>query len=414
MIDFKRNVLKNGLVVLVQEDHSTPMVAVNLAYNVGSRNDHPERTGFAHLFEHLMFGGSKNAKSFDEPIQMAGGDANAFTNYDHTCYHEILPAENLETALWLEADRMANLTLNKKALDTQRKVVVEEFYETCLNQPYGDLWHHFSKLCYAEGHPYRWPVIGLEPQHIKDAKLEDVASFFKEHYNPSNAVLSLVGNVTHENALALAEKYFGEIAVGPSREWHTADLVLAPTPARMHVKAKVPVHCLVMAFPVPARVHPDYYKFDLLSDLLGYGKSSRLYKRLIKEQKLFTEIDASLTGTYDPGLLVLEGKLAEGVTLEQAEAAVWTVFEEMTEQGTDAHEVQKLKNRLESNLVFGDIGVMNRATNLGLYELLGDANLINTEGELYQKITQQDLEETAKATLRPENCYVLWYEASLN
>jgi zinc protease len=408
MISYSRYELANGLRLLVHEDRSTPLIAVNIAYNVGSRFDPPSHTGFSHLFEHLMFGGSDSAPSFDDPLQEAGGDSNAFTNNDITNYYEVLPAENVETALWLEADRLHRLKLNQKALNVQRKVVVEEFKETCLNQPYGDVWHHLSAMCY-EHHPYRWPVIGLEPKHIQDATLEVVSDFFKTYYNPANAVLVLAGNLSGEEGLKLAEKWFGAI---PGGHWAAPQLPAEPpqTAKRFkRVEADVPVNALYLAFHMPARNTPEYYTCDLLTDLLAYGKSSRLYQRFVKTDQLFTEVDAYVTGTSDPGLVVVEARLGPGVSFEQGENAIWDELRRVQTERLSDTELEKLKNRAESNLVFGESGTLPKAMNLAYYEILGDAELINRETELYQQQTADSLLEMARQIFREENCSVLYY-----
>jgi zinc protease len=408
MIAYSRYELANGLRLLVHEDRSTPLIAVNIAYNVGSRFDPPSHTGFAHLFEHLMFGGSASADSFDDPLQEAGGDSNAFTNNDITNYYEVLPAENVDTALWLEADRLHRLTLNQKALNVQRKVVVEEFKETCLNQPYGDVWHHLSAMCYQH-HPYRWPVIGLEPKHIKDATLEVVSEFFKTYYNPANAVLVLAGNLSGEEGLALAEKWFGPIPGG--QRANPSLSVEPPQTAKrfQRVEAEVPVNALYMAFHMPGRNTPEYYTCDLLTDLLAYGKSSRLYYRFVKSEKLFTEVDAYVTGTTDPGLIVVEGRIAPGVSYERAEAAIWDELHRLRSERLPDSELEKLKNRAESNLEFGESGTLSKAMNLAYYEILGHAELINREAEYYQLQTADSLREMALQVFREENCSVLYY-----
>ena len=410
MIKYEKKVLANGLRVLVQEDFSTPLVAVNVAYNVGSRNDNPHRTGFAHLFEHLMFGGSKHVEDFDDYLQTAGGDANAFTNNDITNYYNILPAENIETALWLEADRMGYLTLNKKALEVQRKVVVEEFSETCLNQPYGDIWHHVSDLAYKE-HPYRWPVIGLVPEHISEATLEDVSSFFKTHYTPANAVLVLAGNIKSVDGFALAEKWFGDLKGGD-----LPVVNIAPEPPQQEkrfksVYADVPVDALYMVFHAPARMDDDFYALDLLTDVLADGRSSRFYQHLVKDTQLFSEIDAYISGTTDGNLLIMEGKPSKGISLEQAEAAIWAEINLLLNEGVAERELQKLKNRTECDLVFSEVNVLIKAQNLAYFELLGDPELINTEGAAYQAVTTSDLLTVAKSVLRETNCSVLYYHA---
>ena len=308
MIDFSRFELANGLRVVVHEDKSTPMIAVNILYNVGARDESPDKTGFAHLFEHLMFGGSANIPNFDEPIQMAGGENNAFTNNDITNFYNILPAENIETAFWLESDRMLSLNFSKESLEVQRKVVLEEFKETCLNQPYGDVWHHISEMAYKV-HPYQWPTIGKVPKHVEDATLEDVKNFFYKYYRPNNAILVVSGNTTVEIMKALSAKWFGQIPKGD--DVGAKNIPQEPKQQQLVQRtkyAKVPIDSLYLAFHIPGRVDEDYYATDLLSDVLSNGASARLYRRLLKEKRLFSQIDAYITGNIDPGLLIIEGK----------------------------------------------------------------------------------------------------------
>lgn len=394
----------------MHEDDSTPMAAVNVLYNVGARDESPEKTGFAHLFEHLMFGGSANVADFDTPIQMAGGDNNAFTNNDITNFYEVLPAENLETAFWLESDRMMALNFDEEVLEVQRKVVLEEFKETCLNEPYGDVWHHIADMAYKV-HPYRWPTIGKVPKHVEDATIEDVKAFFYTHYRPNNAILSVAGDVKTAEVRRLAEKWFGEIPRGPKRQ---RQLPQEPPQKRFEKRineANVPVDALYLAFHMPSRYQRDYYVVDLISDVLSNGSSSRLYRRLLKEQQLFSTIDCYVSGSIDPGLLVIEGQPAEGVSLEAAATAVWKELALLKAAPIPEKELQKLKNKMESTLIFSELNVINKAMNLGFFELLGDADLINQEVNLYRDITTKDLHRAAKAILTEDNCSELFYKA---
>jgi predicted Zn-dependent peptidase len=361
-----------------------------------------------------MFGGSKHAKDFDQPIQMAGGDNNAFTNNDMTNFYATVPAENLETLLWLESDRMLALTVNKRSLNVQRKVVVEEFKETTLNEPYGDIWHHLGDMVFKV-HPYRWPVIGLVPEHIENATLTDVQAFYKTHYVPNNAILSIAGNFEKlghtEGVRARVEKWFSAIPSGevPTRrlpqEAEQTEMV------RRVMEANVPLDALYMAFHAPSRLHPDYYALDLLTDVLASGSSSRLYQRLVKDRRLFSELDCSQTGSLDPGIVLIEGKPTEGVSLEDAEAAIWAELALMKNEFISDTELQKLKNRSESQQAFGDAGALNKAMNLAFYELIGDAALINTEIEKYHAVQAADIQRLAQAVFRVENASVLYYKA---
>jgi zinc protease len=412
MIDFKRVVLENGLRVLVHEDNSTPVVAVNLLYDVGSRDENPERTGFAHLFEHLMFSGSKNAKEFDTFIQQAGGESNAFTNTDMTNFYATVPAENLETLLWLESDRMLALNINNKALNTQRKVVVEEFKETTLDEPYGDVWHHLSDMVYKK-HPYRWPVIGLEPRHIEEATLTDVQDFYKKHYTPNNAIIVVTGNLEKagntEGVIRKVEKWFGDIPKGDVPARNLPKEPQQKKSVRKIVEANVPVEALYLAFRSPDRLDKAYYATDLLTDILSSGSSSRFYRRLLKEKRLFSEIDCYLTGSIDPGIILIEGKNTEGVTLEAAEEAIWAELETLKHELVSETELQKLKNKIESQQAFGDAGALNKAMNLAYFELIGNANLINEESGKYNVITAEDIQKAAQTIFRKENSSVLIY-----
>lgn len=410
MINFSRFELDNGLRVLVHEDDSTPMAAVNVLYNVGARDESPEKTGFAHLFEHLMFGGSANIPSFDDPIQMAGGENNAFTNNDITNFYDFLPVENIETAFWLESDRMLSLNFDESVLDIQRRVVLEEFKETCLNQPYGDVWHHLSELAYTV-HPYQWPTIGKIPKHVEDATLEDVKEFFFKFYRPNNAILVVAGNVKTADIKALSQKWFADIPAGKKIERR---LPQEPPQERLQQRinlANVPLDALYLAFHTPDRLHPDYYVVDLISDILCNGHSSRLYQHLLKEQQLFTSIDCYVTGNIDPGLLIIEGKPAEGVSLETAEAAIWEEIDILKAKGITERELRKVKNKVESSLLFSETNILNKAINLAFFENLGDADLINKEVDMYEQISMEDMMRVTKKTLTRENCSALYYKA---
>ena len=410
MIAYNRFELENGLRVLVHEDSSTPMAAINVIYNVGSRDEHPDRTGFAHLFEHLMFGGSAHIPNFDDPIQMAGGENNAFTNSDVTNFYDILPAQNLEIAFWLESDRMLSLNFDSKVLATQQKVVVEEFKETCLNQPYGDAWHHLSDLAY-QVHPYRWPTIGLIPQHIENATLEEVQDFFFKYYRPNNAILVVAGNVKTDQVRELANKWFGDIPPGhiPVRRLPSEPPQTAKRTRRL--EANVPLDTFYLAFHMPGRTERAYYAADLLSDVLSNGQSSRLFRRLLKEKQLFSSIDCYVSGNFDPGLFIIEGKPNEEVSLETAIQSVWEELEQLKAQPIPETELKKLQNKVESMLTFSEINVLNKAINLAGFELMGNADLVNQESELYQSVTTADLQNMARQILTEENCSELIYIA---
>ncbi len=410
MIQYNRFELHNGLKVLVHEDRSTPLVAVNVLYNVGSRDEHPQKTGFAHLFEHLMFGGSAHVPDFDTPIQMAGGENNAFTNNDMTNFYDVMPAQNLEVAFWLESDRMLSLNFDPQVLETQQKVVVEEFKETCLNQPYGDAWHHLSALAY-QVHPYRWPTIGLELSHIENATLADVQDFFFKYYRPNNAILVVAGNVSTADVHGLAEKWFGDIPPGatPPRQLPNEPPQVA---ARSRtVEANVPMDAIYLAFHVPGRMERDFYATDLLTDVLSNGQSSRLFRRLLKQQQLFSAIDCYLSGSLDTGLLIIEGKPNEGISIETAKNAIWQELHELSEQPLGNTELQKLKNRVESTLTFSEMSVLNKAISLAFFELTGDATVINDEARLYQEVTAADIQRMAQEIFKPEHCSELIYLA---
>ena len=411
MISYERYTLDNGFRLLVLEDQTTPLVTVNMLYDVGSKDEREDCTGFAHLFEHLMFGGSDNAPSFDDPIQRAGGECNAFTNSDLTNFFTTLPAGNLELALFLEADRMAQLTLNKKSLKIQREVVTEEFKETCLNQPYGDMWHLFAPLVYTQ-HPYRWPTIGRTIEHIEKAAIDEVASFYQSFYGPENAICVIAGNVTAPEALRLVEAKFGSIV---PRRRPQRNIPAEPAQSgfrRLDHAARVPADALYMAFHMASRVDENYYAEDLLSDILGSGKSSRLYANLVKEKQLCSHIDAYITGTIDPGLLIIEANPVDDVPTADLEEAIWSQIELLTNQPPEAREMQRHQNKIESSILFSNTSALNKAMNLAYFELVGQPDLLNTEHLAYQQITQGEISAAASKILRPENCSVLTYQSN--
>ncbi|MEO6188517.1 MAG: pitrilysin family protein [Ginsengibacter sp.] len=410
MINFERFVLENGLRVIVHVDKSSPMAVLNVLYDVGARDEDPERTGFAHLFEHLMFGGSLHIPSYDEQLQIAGGDNNAFTTNDVTNYYIQIPAENLETAFWLESDRMLSLAFDETSLDVQRKVVSEEFKEHYINKPYGDAWHKIRELSYKV-HPYKWMTIGKELSHIENAKLADVKNFFFKHYTPANAILAVAGNVSVEQVRSLAEKWFSNI---PSGEKYLRNLPVEPTQRearRMEVKALVPLDAIYKTWHMAPRLDQRYYTTELLSDILGGGASSRLFQNLVKEQQLFSSISCSHFGSVDEGLIYVEGKLVKGVDLEVAEKAIDVEIDKMKEGLVESYELQKVKNKTESMIAFEDISLMNRAFSLASYELLGDANLMNTELSKYQAVTVEELLQESRNIFVENNSSTLYYRS---
>ncbi len=408
MIRFEKFTLKNGLRVLVHEDKCTPMAVVNVLYDVGAKDEDPEKTGFAHLFEHLMFGGSKNIPVYDEPLQVAGGENNAYTTNDLTNYYCQLPAENIETAFWLESDRMLKLAFGKKSLEVQRKVVCEEFKEHYINKPYGDVWHKLRTLVYTK-HPYRWMTIGASLKHVEDATLEDVKGFFKKHYNPANAILTVAGNVNTEQVKELADKWFAPIPAGEKYDRNLPAEPKQTAPRFLEVKADVPLDALYKCWHIYPRTDDRYYTADLISDILSGGGSSRLYQALVKEQQLFSNIDCYHMGSTDAGIMVIEGKLVKGVEIKKAEDAVNAEIKKLQQGGITVSELEKVKNKTESSLAFEDMSVMNRASSIAMYELLGDADLMNKELEKYHAVTADDIREQAGIIFDKNNCSTMYY-----
>ena len=408
MIQFEKFQLDNGLKVLVHQDNSTPMAVVNVLYNVGAKDEDPAKTGFAHLFEHLMFGGSVNIPVYDEPLQRAGGENNAYTTNDLTNYYCQIPAENIETAFWLESDRMLSLAFSKKSLEVQRKVVCEEFKEHYINKPYGDVWHKMRSLAYTQ-HPYRWMTIGASLQHVEDATMEDVKDFFFQFYRPNNAILVVTGNVETEQVKQLAQKWFGPIEAGKAYVRNLPKEPVQEKSRSMDVRADVPLDMLMMTWHMGGRFDEGYHATDLITEVLGGGTSARLYEQLIKVKQIFSSIDCYHFGTVDPGLLVIEGKLVKGISMTVAEKAVLEEIEKIKNEILDAKELQKVINKTESVICFEDMSIMNRAHSLAYYELLGDADLMNKELGMYQRVTPAMIQHTAQQIFQENNRNTLYY-----
>jgi zinc protease len=410
MIKFDKFQLSNGLRVIVHQDKSTPIACLNILYDVGSRDEHPEQTGFAHLFEHLMFGGSVNIDSYDEPLQLVGGENNAFTTNDLTNYYLTLPVENLETGFWLESDRMLSLAFSDKSLEVQRNVVIEEFKQRYLNQPYGDVWLLLRPMAYKV-HPYLWDTIGKEISHIENAKIEDVKNFFKKYYCPNNAIMVVAGNVQVEEVKKLSEKWFGTIPKGPENKRNLPKEPVQTEGRTLTVERNVPVDAIYKAYHMCSRKDKAYYAVDLISDVLSQGNSSRLHKTLIKDKKLFSDLHAYVMGDFDEGLFVISGKLTQGVTMEAADEAIQQELEKIKNELVSVDELTKVKNKMEASHVFGEVEVLNKATNLAVSELLGNANLINEEIQHYLDVTAQEIKEQAIRMFKKENCSTLYYKS---
>ncbi len=410
MVKFNRFTLDNGLRVLVHEDHTTPMAVLNILYDVGARDEDASQTGFAHLFEHLMFGGSVNIPSYDEPLQRVGGENNAFTSNDITNYYITLPAVNLETAFWLESDRMLSLAFSEKSLEVQRNVVIEEFKQRYLNQPYGDVWLKLRPMVYKK-HPYQWATIGKEIKHIEDARIEDVKAFFKKHYNPQNAIMVVGGDVKIEDIKQLSEKWFGSIPAGEKYHRNLPQEPEQHDERRSTVTAKVPLNDVYIAFQMGARLDESYYAAELISDILSRGNSSRLYRNLVKEKQLFSEVHAYMSGSLDKGMFVFEGKPLENVSTETAEAAIWEELEHIKTELIPADELTKVKNKIESTMIFSEMALLDKAMNLASFELLGDADLLNHETEKYLAVTTEEIKALSNQLFRRDNSSTLIYLA---
>lgn len=409
MIHFNRTILDNGLTVICSTDKSTPFVSVNILYKVGSRNEQEDKTGFAHLFEHLMFGGSEHIEDYDRHVQLAGGDSNAYTTNDITNYYITIPAANIETALWLESDRMAGLKFSQHSLDVQKQVVTEEFKQRYLNNPYGDLWLKLRPLAYKV-HPYRWATIGVSPEHIERARLEDVKDFFHRFYAPNNAIIGICGNIEEKEALELVKKWFGDI---PPSEGVVGSIPQEPrqTAERRLVSEgnDVPADAIYKVFHMGGRNSENFYACDIISDILSNGQSSRLYINLIKNSRLFSGIDAYVSGDADPGLFIFSGKLSEGTDIRQAEAAIDNEISKFISEAISDREVQKVINKTEARISYSEINYQNKANNLAFFEFLGDVDLINSEGSRYSCINVDKIKKTAAEVFRKENSSTLYY-----
>ncbi len=408
MIQFEKFTLSNGLKVIVHRDISTPIVAFNVLYNVGARDEDENHTGFAHLFEHLMFGGSVNIPNFDEPLQKVGGENNAFTSNDITNYYITLPKENLETAFWLESDRMLSLTFTEKSLEVQRQVVIEEFKQNYLNQPYGDVWLLLRPLAY-QVHPYKWATIGKEISHIENATMQEVKDFFNTYYTPNNAILSVAGNIELNEIKQLTEKWFGSISSGNNNNRNLPKEPSQKEARRLEVKRKVPANAIYKAYKMCSKTHPDFYATDLLTDILSLGNSSKLYISLIKEQKLFSNINAYVLGSFDDGLLIISGHISENVSFNDAENGIINELEKIKKLAVTPKELEKVKNKVESMQAFSETSVLNKAMNLAINELLGDANKVNTDIEAYRKVSAEDIRRLANEIFNESNCSTLIY-----
>ena len=410
MIKYTKRVLKNGLTILVNRDRASKLAAVNILYKVGARNEADDKTGFAHLFEHLMFRGTESVPDFDYPVVMASGENNAFTNNDYTDFYITLPKENLSTALWLESDRMRNLNITAEVYETEKRVVIEEFKQRYLNQPYGDEQLLLRDLCYKV-HPYRWSAIGISPDHIERATLEDVRAFYDMHYRPSQAILSISADLPEEEMLDMAEHYFADIEdVGGN----VAPVVKEPVqtePRRLEVEREVPATDITIAFHMGDRLSRDFFLGDLASDLLAGGESSRLINRLVKDKGLFSSANAYITGSLDEGLFVIKGRLMPSTTEADAEAALWRELDELKRGNVSDYEMDKVKNKFEANMLMGEINVMNKAMNLGFYAMIGNLELLNTEADIYRSITREELMSFAERVFTPNNSSTLIYRA---
>jgi predicted Zn-dependent peptidase len=406
MIAFERFTLANGLRVLFHKEPATPMAVVNVLYDVGARDENPEQTGFAHLFEHLMFGGSKHIADFDAPLQAAGGQSNAFTSNDITNYYDVLPAHNLDTALWLESDRMLSLAFTPKSLEVQRQVVIEEFKQRYLNQPYGDAWLQLRPLAYQK-HPYRWATIGKNIKHIEDATMDDVRAFFQKHYHPGNAILCIVGNFELATIQEKVAHYFGNI---PAQAKSPRQLPTEPPQQKFRIKTiqrKVPAGSFYYAFKMGKRLSDSYYLADLLSDHIGNEKTGILYTELQRKKRLVSEITAYITGSIDEGLFVITGKLNPKRTFEELEAAIWPVLAQIKDKKISKSALQQLILKLRTAKAFQDQGLLNRAMNLSFFELLDSAELLNTESARYEQISTTQLQQYAQALLDKNKCSLL-------
>lgn len=409
MVEFKRIKLDNGLTLIHHLDMNTPIVAMNILYKVGARDEDEDLTGFAHLFEHLMFGGSENIPVYDEALEKVGGENNAFTNNDLTNYYLTLPIENVETAFWLESDRMLNLAFSEKSLEVQRSVVVEEYKQRYLNQPYGDMWLLLRPLVYKK-HPYKWATIGKEISHIENATMADVRNFYSKYYNPDNAILVVAGPISFEETLRLSKKWFEPInkksEIRRAYQFDNEQL----EPQFLEVERDVPVNVIYKVYKMCDRMHEDYIAHDLLSDILSNGKSSRLYQQLFKQKKIFTNINAYISGDHHPGMFVVSGHLADGISFQEADEAITKGLHDVVDNPPSDYEMEKIKNKVESNMILAETNILDKAMNLAYYEFLGDANMLNNEIVKYRNVTKTKIVEVARELFKANNCTTMFYK----
>ena len=411
MINIDKFTLDNGLRVIVHRDTFTQLVSMNIMYNVGARDEDPNKTGFAHLFEHLMFGGSVNIPDYDDPLQRAGGDNNAWTNNDITDYYLTLPANNIETGFWLESDRMLSLAFSPKSLDVQRSVVIEEFRQRYLNQPFGDVWLLLRPLAYKV-HPYSWSTIGKEISHIENATLNDVKAFFKQYYCPDNAIMVVAGNITTDEVKRLADKWFAPIPKGNTIKKSLPQEPIQTEARTLEVIRNVPCDAIYKVYHCCSRLDKEFYATELLTDILSRGNSSRFYNSLVKEQKLFSSAHVYETGDLDKGMVIIEGKLSDGVSMEKAEAAINAELDKFIKEGITDNEFTKVRNKIEATLKFGEMEVAEKALNIAYWELIGGAENINHEIDYFLAVTKEEIINEAKKIFRPENCSTLYYKSS--
>ncbi len=413
MIAYTKFTLDNGLTVIHHEDQSTELCVLNLLYKVGSKNEDPHKTGFAHLFEHLMFGGSVNIPNYDEPLQLAGGENNAFTSNDITNYYLSLPANNIETGFWLESDRMLGLAINPKSLRVQKGVVIEEFKERYLNQPYGDVWLKLLPLAYKK-HPYKWPTIGKAIAHIKNANQEDVTAFFNQNYAPNNCILVVAGKVSLDRTKELCEKWFAPIRAQKSQLNQIKKEPKQRKIRRKTVVSNVPANLLIMAFHMDQRQSKNFYVMDLLSDIMGSGKGSILYQELIKKNPVFSEIDAYITADAEPGLFILEGRMLPNIGFEEAEKRIWDVLDKIKLENFEEDVLKRVQHKNETSIRFGDINPLNRAMKLAYADYLGDVELVNKEIDNYLSVTVDEIRRESGLVFIESNCSVLSYKMKEN
>lgn len=411
MINLRRITLDNGLRVLVHEDHTTPLVACNVVYNVGSRDEHPDHTGFAHLMEHFMFTGSKNVPDFDNALQKVGAINNAYTSQDLTNYYIVLPANNIETAFWVESDRMLELAFEQRSLDVQKNVVIEEFKENYLNRPYGDLMMLFNQMAY-ERHPYQWLPIGKKVEHIAEVTMDMIKDFYYKFYRPNNAVLVVAGNVHFEEVVPLVQKWFGDIPMGNTPAKNYPQELPQTTARHLTVKRDAPSDLLLKGWHMCNRMHPDYYACDLLSDMFGTGQSSYLYKELVTDRKMFTDISASIMGTHDEGLFLISGRPVEGVSAQDADKALCDFLYQYQFGPTFPHDLRKVQNRAESVLLQNDIKIDDRASNIAVGEIISNAEYFLNESQHYFDVTEDQMRRLSSELFTKEGSCTLYYCAN--